>query len=332
MVKEVKNIITVGASAGGITAVSRLVASFAEDLDAAVFIVIHLGRESLASVIVNQIQRSTTLKCKIPLDGEQIENNVIYLAPADRHMMLEHGSIIVKKGAFENHWRPSIDVLFRSAAAAYASCVTGVILTGLLDDGTSGMLAIKKSGGRCIIQETGEAEFPDMPYSVLQNVSVDYELPVHEIGHVLSDLYSRSDCSPTEVPVDVKLEAAITLRMSSSIDDQQQLGAITPLTCPDCGGVLAKLANEGSLVRYRCYTGHTFTESVLEAEQVKSIEESLWVAIRMLEERRNLLSNMLNADKPDRIERAGHLKVHIGRLKDMLQKIGELDNESQSKK
>jgi two-component system chemotaxis response regulator CheB len=257
MLKQVRNIITVGASAGGITAVSKLVASFPADLDAAVFIVIHLGRESLASVIVNQIQRSTPLKCKIPLDGESIENNVIYLAPADRHMMIEEGKIIVKMGAFENHWRPSIDVLFRSAAAAYASCVTGVVLTGLLDDGTSGMLAIKRSGGRCIVQEPSEAEFPDMPYSVLQNMTVDYELPVHEIGHILSDLYSRSECSPSEVPADVKLEAEITLRMSSSVEDQLALGEITPFTCPDCGGVLAKIANEGSITRYRCYTGHS---------------------------------------------------------------------------
>ncbi|MEJ7559601.1 MAG: chemotaxis protein CheB [Pedobacter sp.] len=331
MLEEVKNIVTIGASAGGIPAVSRLVESFPENLDAAVFIVIHLGRESLAHVILSQIQRSTALICKIPVDGELIENNIIYLAPADRHMMLEHGRIIVKKGAFENHWRPSIDVLFRSAAAAYSSCVTGVVLTGLLDDGTSGMLAIKKSGGRCIIQETSEAEFPDMPVNVQRNMTVDYELPVQEIGHVLSDLFSRSECLPTEVPDDVKLEAQITLRMSSNVEDQLALGNFTPFTCPDCGGILAKTSNEGSIVRYRCYTGHTFTESVLEAEQIRSIEESLWVAIRMLEERKNLLGSMLNSEKPERIERASHLKVHIERLKDMLLKIGDIDNESQSK-
>ena len=323
MKSRVKNIITVGASAGGIVAVSRLVASFTEDLDAAVFIVIHLGRESLASVILKEIQRSTNMKCRIPLDGELINNNVIYLAPPDRNMMLDQGRIVIRKGAFENHWRPSIDVLFRSAAAAYDSCVTGIILTGLLDDGTSGMSAIKRSGGRCIVQEPSEAEFPDMPNSVLRNMTVDYELPLNEIGHVLSDLYSRSECFPGEVPADVKLEAAITLRMGSNVEEQLELGNFTPFTCPDCGGILAKVAEEENIPRYRCYTGHTFTEKVLELEQINSIEESLWVAIRMLEERKNLLSKMQDPNKPDRLDRVNQLKVHIERLKNMLQTIGD---------
>jgi two-component system chemotaxis response regulator CheB len=323
MKSRVKNIITVGASAGGIVAVSKLVASFAEDLDAAVFIVIHLGRESIASVILKQIQRSTNMRCRIPLDGELINNSVIYLAPPDHNMMLDQGKIVIKRGAFENHWRPSIDVLFRSAAAAYDSCVTGIILTCLFDDGTSGMSAIKRSGGRCIVQEPAEAEFPDMPNSVLRNMAVDYELPVHEIGHVLSDLYSRSECFPGEVPADVKLEAAITLRMGSNVEEQLDLGHFTPFTCPDCGGILAKVAEEETIPRYRCYTGHTFTEKVLEIEQIKSIEESLWVAIRMLEERRNLLGKMLDPNRPERLDRADQLKVHIERLKNMLQTIGD---------
>src|SRR5215217_2275567 len=151
MQDKITNIITIGASAGGISAVSRLCASLDQDLNAAIFIVIHLSRTSTAEVVLRQIQKSSKLPCRIPVNEEEIRNGHIYLAPPDHHMMIEREKILIQKGAYENHWRPSIDVLFRTAAAAYDSCVTGIILTGMLDDGTSGMSAIKRSGGRCIV-------------------------------------------------------------------------------------------------------------------------------------------------------------------------------------
>jgi two-component system chemotaxis response regulator CheB len=330
----IRNIITIGTSAGGISAVSRLASTFHEDLDAAVFIVIHISRNSLTDVILHTIQKQTALKCVIPEDQQLIENRTIYLAPADHHMLLERGTIRITKGAYENHWRPSIDVLFRSAAAAYNSCVTGIILTGLLDDGTSGMYAIKRCGGLCMVQEPAEAEFPDMPNNVLQNVEVDYSASIDEIGHILSDLFSRDSCMETAVPEDVKLEAEIAKRMSSNIEDLKRLGDLTPLTCPDCGGVLVKVEAD-AVPRYRCYTGHTFTELALENEQVKGIEDSLWVAIRMMEERKNLLMNIKNYEpgqndngvaEQSRKQRAGEIQLHIDRLKIMLMGLGENKN------
>lgn len=318
---QVKNIITIGASAGGIAAVSRLLSTFSKQLDASVFIVIHISRNSLTDVILSQIQRQTPLKCVIPKDGDSIINGHIYLAPADHHMMLEKEKILVKKGAFENHWRPSIDVLFRSAAATYGACVTGIILTGLLDDGTSGMSAIKRSGGMCIVQDPVEADFPDMPKNVLQNIAVDYEVPIADMGYILSDLFSRQGCKSDNVPDDVKLEAEITRRMSSNVNELKKLGTLTAFTCPDCGGALVKVEQD-MVPRYRCYTGHSFTEKTLENEQVKSLEDSLWVAIRMMEERRNLLNTMSNQNEAVRKERAEEILIHIERLKNMLTNIG----------
>ncbi|MCX2453446.1 chemotaxis protein CheB [Pedobacter sp. PLR] len=319
---EVKNIIVIGTSAGGINAVSKLVAGFDKDFDAAVFVVIHISRNSLTEVILSQIQKHTILKCVTPKDGEKIMNKVIYLAPADHHMMIEKKKILIRKGAYDNHWRPSIDVLFRSAAAAYDSCVTGIILTGLLDDGTSGMSAIKRSGGRCMVQDPEEADFPDMPNSVLKSMEVDYKVSINEMGYILSDLFSRKQCEVGKVPADVKLEAQITMRMSSSVKDLEKLGPFTPFTCPDCGGVLVKVKND-QIARYRCYTGHTYTEKALESEKIKRIEESLWVAIRMMEERKNLLEAMESDNSNSRIERAGQMKVHIERLKSMLLDLNE---------
>lgn len=318
---EIRNIITIGASAGGIAAVSKLVAGFKKEFDAAVFVVIHISRNSLTEIILGQIQKQTELKCILPADGEEIQNGCIYLAPANHHMMLERGKISVKKGAFENHWRPSIDVLFRSAAAAYDSCVTGIILTGLLDDGTSGMSAIKRSGGTCMVQDPEEAEFPDMPESVLKNMNVDFKVSIHEMGYILSDLFSRSTCDTSEVPKDVKLEAEISLRMSSNLEDLEKLGPLSPLTCPDCGGILVKVEND-QISRYRCYTGHSFTERVLEEEQIKGLEESVWTAIRMMEERKNLLKSISVLHEETRAEKTAQMGIHIDRLKKILTDLG----------
>ena len=327
--KELKNIITIGASAGGISAVSRLVATFQQDMDAAVFIVIHVSVNSASDVILQAIQKKTSWKCIVPEDQEKIKNGTIYLAPSDHHMMVEKGTISITKGAFENHWRPSIDVLFRSAAASYNSCVTGIILTGLLDDGTSGMYAIKRCGGLCMIQDPEEAEFPDMPNNVLHTMEVDYKVSIDEIGYILSDLFSRRLCVKKEVPADIQLEADIARRMSSSIDDLMKLGDMTAMTCPDCGGLLVEVVND-MIKRYRCYTGHTFTEKTLEEQQTKNIEESLWVAIRMMEERRNLLLNMnknlgatsTRLSQNPKFEHAETMKLHIDRLKAMLMTVG----------
>jgi two-component system chemotaxis response regulator CheB len=322
-IEPVKNIIVVGTSAGGFSAISRLMSTLPEAIDAAMFIVIHVGRSSLTSVILNHIQKNTSINCRIAEDDEPIKNNTIYLAQADYHLMLEKDKILVKRGAYENHWRPAIDVLFRSAAAAYDSCVIGVILTGLLDDGTSGMSAIQRSGGICIVQDPSDAEFPDMPNNVLNNLDVDYQLPVENMGKVLTDILKRTDCAVGTVPEEVKLEAEITKRMSSDPAILEQLGDPTMLTCPDCGGTLRKI-KEDVVDRYRCFTGHTFTQKTLEEQQIKGLEDSLWVAIRMMEERRNLLNNLSSRGKHDESRivpdhrRVDDIKIHIERLKTML--------------
>jgi two-component system chemotaxis response regulator CheB len=321
---EVKNIVVIGASAGGIKAVTQLVNNLPADLPMAVFIVIHMSKQSQALVIVERLQKLTSYNCNVATNDEDIKAGYIYLAPADQHLFLKPGKIRLLHGPHENRWRPSIDVLFRSAAAAYDSHVTGVILSGLLDDGTSGMSAIKRSGGICIVQEPSEAEYDDMPLNVINNVAVDHRVLIQDMGYIIADVLSKPSTN-IPIPEDVKMEAAITERLISDITEMEKLGNHSNYTCPDCGGGLWEIENNGHK-RYRCHTGHVYTALNLLEKQGEQMEESIWISIRMLEERRNLLLNMPGRDKSsvsadlanDYQRRADELAVHVERLKSFL--------------
>jgi two-component system chemotaxis response regulator CheB len=327
---EVKNIIVIGLSAGGIKAVDQLFGKLSPGLPVAIFVVVHMSKHSQADILCRQFQRSTSYECLVAADWEPITAGKIYLAPADRHLFIKPGSIRLTDGPHENRWRPSIDVLFRSAAVAYGVKVVGIILSGLLDDGTSGMLAIKKSGGTCIVQEPGEAEYDDMPRSVLNHVEVDYRALVNDMGYIIDEILAQPEKDMLPIPDEVRLEAKITERMISSIDEMEKIGSHSNYTCPDCGGGLWKIKNENP-VRYRCHTGHVYTENALVEKQNEALEESLWISVRMLEERRNLFLNMAGRDReknggdtgPAYLQKVEDLSVHIDRLKSLLVSVNK---------
>src|ERR1700710_1870901 len=175
-------IMVIGASAGGIPAISSLCGGLPPDLPAAVFVVLHMSALSSAERLARIFQRHTDLVCQAAGDGEIIKAGHLYVAQPNHHLLLGEGVMKLNQGTRENKYRPSIDVLFRSAAVAYRSRVIGIILTGMLEDGTSGMYAIKRCGGICIVQEPEEADFGDMPQSVLNQVEVDYRVSLTEIG------------------------------------------------------------------------------------------------------------------------------------------------------
>ncbi|MDB5012735.1 MAG: Chemotaxis response regulator protein-glutamate methylesterase CheB [Daejeonella sp.] len=185
---DIKKVVVIGASAGGYNAVTEIVSKLPGDCDAAIFVVLHLAKNSMANVIVRHYQMHSSLVCKVAENGEPFLKGHVYLAPADFHLILTNDTILLTKGSTKNRWRPSIDVLFRSAAIVHKSKVIGIILSGLLDDGTSGMYAIKRCGGICIVQEPSEAEFPDMPASVVKNVEVDYQIPLADMEYLMEDL------------------------------------------------------------------------------------------------------------------------------------------------
>jgi two-component system chemotaxis response regulator CheB len=207
--------------------------------------------------------------------------------------LLELGRIRLTKGPKENRFRPAVDPLFRSAAYAYGSRVVGVVLTGALDDGTAGLWAIKDRGGIAVVQDPAEAEQPSMPRSALANVQVDHRLPVSEIPPLLVKLTEQTVMEESRVPEskDLESETKIALGDDAAKLDVQQLGELSEFTCPDCHGTLVKLTND-KLLRFRCHTGHSFGSASLIAELTDSVEQSLWTAIRAVEERIRLLKHL----------------------------------------
>jgi two-component system, chemotaxis family, protein-glutamate methylesterase/glutaminase len=286
-----RDIIVMGASAGGLSAFNRIIKHLPEQLNAAVFIVWHVSPYS-TSILPEILNRAGRLKAKHPADGESIEMGKIYIAPPDHHLLLESGRIRLTKGPKENRFRPAIDPLFRSAAYAYGPRVVGVVLSGALDDGTAGLWAIKDRGGIAVVQDPAEAEQSSMPASALANVQVDHCVPVSEIPPLLVGLTQRA-VEERRIPVskDLEIETKIALGGDAADLDVKQLGEISEFTCPDCHGSLIKLTND-KLLRFRCHTGHSFGGASLLAELTDSVEESVWTAIRTVEERIRLLKHL----------------------------------------
>jgi two-component system chemotaxis response regulator CheB len=287
-----RDIIVMGASAGGLSAFNRIIKYLPEQLNAAIFIVWHLSPYS-NSMLPEILNRAAKLKARHPADGELIEYGKIYVAPPDHHLLLELGRIRLTKGPKENRFRPAVDPLFRSAAYVYGSRVVGVVLSGALDDGTAGLWAIKDRGGVAVVQDPADAEQPSMPRSALANVQVDHRLPVSEIPPLLVTLTEETIMDESRAPVskDLEIETKIALGADAADLDVKQLGKISEFTCPDCHGSLIQLTN-GNLQRFRCHTGHSFGSASLIAELTDSVEQSLWTAIRAVEERIRLLKHL----------------------------------------
>ncbi len=314
-------IVVIGTSAGGMEALKRLVAQLPGAFPAPIFIVNHMGADTTGEALVKALNDSGKLTCVHGRDQQVFQSGTIYLAPSDQHMLVMEDRIMITKGARENRSRPAIDPLFRSAAVAYGNRVVGIVLTGFLDDGTSGMLAIKRCGGVAVVQDPVDAAYPDMPRSVIANVGADYCLPIAEMGALLSDLVTRELPDRKPAPDDIVIEAKIAQRVLSDLPSVEALGDQVPFNCPDCGGVLWEVAEAG-LLRYRCHTGHAFTSSALLSQQTVKIEETLWVALRMFEERQNLLVTMSKNKDQNRslsiAQRAADSQVHIDRIRAML--------------
>jgi len=278
------DIIVVGASAGGVEALVTLARSLKRNLQAAVFVVLHIPAQS-PSFLPDILNRAGPLKAVQATDDMQIEQGHIYIAPPDHHMLMERGKVRVVRGPKENRHRPAIDPLFRSAALAYGPRVIGVILTGSLDDGTAGLLAVKRRGGIAIVQDPNEALYPSMPLSALENVEVDYTLPLASIGPQLGQLADKQAKEEEGYPVseDMEKETKLADMDLAIMHNNEQVGTPSAFSCPECGGVLWEI-QDGDLLRFRCRVGHAFSvESVL-AEQSNALEEGLWVALKTLQE------------------------------------------------
>jgi two-component system chemotaxis response regulator CheB len=287
-----RDIVVVGASAGAFDALKQLAAGLPADFPAAVLIVRHMAPEGPA--LLPEILNATgPLAAVQPADGDELRPGRIYVAPPDHHLLVEQARIRVTRGPKENRFRPSVDALFRSAAFAFGSRVIGVVLSGYLDDGTAGLWAVKDRGGIAIVQDPSETLYPSMPNNALQHVAVDYVVGIGAIIDLLVSLTQESETIEGVAPMAKSMEIENRIAMEQNALDAgvMTLGSISPYTCPECHGVLVRL-RDSAPTRFRCHTGHAFSLTGLLAAIGESIDETLWGAVRVLEERLLLLQQM----------------------------------------
>jgi two-component system, chemotaxis family, protein-glutamate methylesterase/glutaminase len=285
-----RDIIVIGFSAGGVDPLVRLVAEFPADLAAAVFIVHHFPAKSI-SALPHIVRRAGSLPADHPEHGERVIPGRIYIAPPNRHMLLGEGRIHLTNGPREHGHRPAIDPLFRTAARVYGARAVGVLLSGTLDDGTEGLLAIKRHHGVTVVQDPAEALYPGMPTSAILEVGVDHVEPVERIGSLLVQLASQPvshSAQDSLTRLDPHDPAAVGTR---ALGQEKPSGTASGLTCPECGGALWE-ADQGGFFHYRCHVGHAYSEESMLVSQAQRLEAALWSAVRSLEEKAELARHL----------------------------------------
>ena len=288
-----RNIIVIGTSAGGVEALSRLVRELPSGFPASLFVVCHFPTEG-RSVLPEILSRSGPLLACHASDGEAFYPGQIYVAPPDHHLMLGPDDLMrLSRGARENHHRPAIDPLFRSAARYHGDRVIGVVLTGGLSDGTAGLLAIRNAGGIAIVQDPRDAPVAAMPQNAFTIAGADYIATASELVPLLITLVRESAKPNREIKAMDPIE-----RMPDLVDrdmKKQSLnenrGQVSVYTCPECGGALWQV-DEPDLLRFRCHVGHAYNAEVLLSEQGEALEAALWTAVRTFREKSVLSRQM----------------------------------------
>jgi two-component system chemotaxis response regulator CheB len=285
-----RDITVIGASAGGLGALRELFAALPADYPAAIFVVLHVAPEA-PSVLPAILNRSSKLPVSFANSNVRLRRGTIVVAPPDHHLVLEPGGAVLSRGPRENRHRPSIDVLFRSAAVAFGARVTGVVLSGMLDDGSAGLWAIKRRGGAAVVQDPDDAEYPDMPRNAMQTVAVDLSLPICDMAPALVRIaHEPVEQAAEEAPPAMASEVRMATQNSDWMEELDRIGQRVPFTCPECGGSLWEMGNGGP--RFRCHNGHAYSLNSLASEQAIQVEAALWAGLRRLEESERLSRQM----------------------------------------
>jgi two-component system, chemotaxis family, protein-glutamate methylesterase/glutaminase len=314
--------VVVGASAGGVEAIGAVVGALPGDFPGVVLVVLHLA-PTATSALPQILARAGALDAKHAEDGEALEPGCIYVAPPNHHMIVADGHVRLDPGPRVNGHRPAIDTLFRSAADAYGSDTAGVVLSGMLDDGTAGLLAIKQAGGLTLVQDPVEALYPGMPESAIEYVHPDRVASARHLGELLASIAAPL---PPDPPLE---EGAMDAKHLEEVDrgssEDPQPGESSGLTCPECQGGMW-YAEEGGRASFRCRVGHEYSEAAFVAAQGDRVETALWTALRALEERAALHRRMADRavergqrHRAERYERAASATVeHALVLRDLL--------------
>ncbi len=288
-----KVVVVIGASAGGVEAVAQLVHELPADFPAAVLIVIHFpstGKSMMAGIL----NRKGKLRAYEAEPGMELTPGQIYIARPDYHLMVQDGNLQLSHGPLQSGFRPAVDILFSTAAHWYGPRAIGVILSGSLDDGTLGLVEIKRRGGIAVVQDPEDALYPDMPQNAIEYAHVDYVVPLAAMPSLLVRLVKEVGERAKEDPVAEdreEKEAEIVRRDKLDWSNHKEYGKPSVLTCPDCGGVLWEF-DDGNLLRFRCHVGHSYSIETLLEQQGTELESALWAAARALEERASISRRM----------------------------------------
>jgi two-component system, chemotaxis family, protein-glutamate methylesterase/glutaminase len=299
-----RDLVVIGASAGGVEVLSQVVRDLPGDLAAAVCIVLHIAPGS-PSMLAQILARAGKLPCRPARDGEHLRDGVILVAPPDRHLVIEDSRARLTVGPRENGHRPAIDVLFRSAAAALHSRVVGVVLSGTRDDGSAGLAVIKAGGGATIVQDPDDATYSGMPASAIASVRVDAIVPAALVGGTIAAMVNGESPPP---PVGVGGDPDFGRESSPAHDPKANPHRDPPpgeqvvAVCPECGGVLTE-RTEAGVLQWRCRVGHRYSPDTLIDAQADDVEGALWAAIRALADRSALLQRMA-----EQAEKRGQLR------------------------
>lgn len=282
--------IVIGGSAGALAPLKTLLQSLPADFPACLLVCLHRSH-------LHTITLSDLLRDQIPLpifdaeDEMKIRTGSVIVASSDHHMLIGSDHIHLRRGAHENNFRPAVDPLFRSAAVYRGSRSIAVVLSGLLNDGAVGARTIAQAGGTVLVLDPAEADFPDMPNSVLQTVSDAKAMSLSQISETLISMAGTEAGAEQSVPWQVGVELKIASLEGNSVSTEERLGELTPYNCPHCNGVLWEI-DDPDILRFRCHTGHGYTADALNAAQSQALEEGLWDALRAHKGRAELLRRL----------------------------------------
>ena len=289
------DIVVIGGSAGGVEALLRLAKALPGDLPAALFVVLHF-HENHGTVLPQLLSHAGPLPGVLATDGAPIEPGRFYVAPPGFHLLLGEKGMNVMRGPRENRFRPSIDVLFRSAAVVFGPRTVGVILSGTMDDGKAGMEAIRRANGRTLMQSPEDSLFPQLPLNTLKAIPIEHCLPVPGLARMLAEVV-REESRPA---VPALADLAKEIRMIHESGDHMRLvseiGKLVPLKCPDCGGALWEI-QQTALLRFRCHLGHAFSAESLGSGTEQDTEKALLQAVELMKEQTALYEDLAGRAK-----------------------------------
>jgi len=295
-----RDIVVVGASAGGVEALRTLTAGLPEDFPGAVFVVLHVPPTS--SVLPAILTRAGKLPAAHARDGDPVEHGRMYIAAPDYHLLIDGDVMRLERGPRENGHRPAIDPLFRTAAMRYGNRVAGVILSGSLDDGVTGLGAIKRLGGTVIAQDPDDALYPTMARSAVDAGLADHVAPVAAIPDLLVQLATTQVAGKRAKSMAMDADPT-QLDPETITAENRAKGELSGFVCPECKGPLWEL-REGKVVKLRCRVGHTYTEEALEREQALALEGAMWTALTALVEKGDFSRRLA-----ERFRRGGHVEM-----------------------